>query len=392
MRFPTNLEEFPALHDASTTIGSFQNIIDYLRQKSDGQWNLDAQFDDRKDRADITAFSSHILMSTQPLLDLSLYISSENYAQTRSRYTYIVPWPTQYYIPLSQRSLAKSRTEHLGLSSLDLDMVDDEEHNRRKLDDLIPTGLRTSKQTLTGLLKEKGSGKKFRLDGLVDVACEPLQQLLGRKRYMLSDERPSSLDCLVLGYLSLALIPNVPQRWLAEGMEARYPELCNYVRRGVKECFGDSVEVEEALLNSMPEMPSAETALPWRVPEQRGAMAAGTAMLHATLDSIPFYQSNIVNTTPEERSSVVAPASSLLFPTIITAMTAIAAAASYFLYPSLSAEPEKSRLSDMGEAGAIFAGLDFGHAEARKTDKVLQGQGQRPIGLEVGLEVDEQSI
>lgn len=389
---PTPSEEFPALLDGTTTIGGFQNIVDYLRHRSDGQWDLDAQFHESKDRADITAFSSHIFTSAQPLLDLSFYVSSENYSVTRSAYTPIVPWPTQYYIPLSRRSLAKARTEHLGLSSLDLDAVDNEENKGRKLDDIIPSGLRTSKKTLTRLLKEKGSGKRFKLDGLVDAACRPLAQLLGTKKYMLSDERPSSLDCLTLGFLSLAMLPNLPQRWLADGMEARYPELCAYVKRGVEGCFGGPVKVEDAELNSVAQTPSVETSLPWRILEQHGTIGTVNSMLHATLDTIPFYKSNILDAPPHPTDSATPSFSSLLFPSIKTAATIIAAVASYFVYAGLSTEPEKQRLSDMGEAGALFTGLDFGSAQAKRTDKVLQEQGTRPVGLELGVEIDEQRI
>ncbi|KAK4693353.1 sorting and assembly machinery component 37, partial [Lecanoromycetidae sp. Uapishka_2] len=381
-------KEYPSLVDGTTTIGGFQNIIDYLHQKSNGQWNLNTQFNKPKARADITAFSSHIVQSVQPLLDLSLYVSSENYSSTRSAYTPILAWPTQYYIPLSRRSLAKARTGYLGLSGLDVDTVDDEEDKRRKLDDMIPSGLRTSKKTLAGLLKEKGGGNRFKIDSLVDVAYEPLQKLLGQKKYMLLDEKPSSLDCLALGYLSLALLPDLPQRWLAEGMKARYPELCAYVKGGVQECFGGPVKPEDAGLKLGAQASRPETALPWRAPRDRGAMATGATMLHATLDSIPFYQSNIINMPPNEEALATTPSSSLLFPAIMTATTAVAAVSSYFLYTGLSAEPEKQRLSDMGEAGAIFAGLDFGSAKAKRTDKVLQGQGQRPFGLEVGVEAN----
>lgn len=289
-----------------------------------------------------------------------------------------MPWPTQYYIPLSRRSSAKARTEYTGLSTLDLDTVDDKEDKRRKLDDLIPNGLRTSKKTLTGLLKEKGSGKRFRLDGLVDVACEPLAQLLGKKRYMLSDERPSSLDCLALGYLSLALLPKLPQRWLAEGMEARYPELCSYVRRGVEDCFGGEVKVEDARLGSIEEQASKTgKTLPWQAPERQGVSAAGKALLHATTNSISFHETVIVNAPPEKVPATASASSSVSFPATITAATAIAAVTSYFLYASTSAEtPERQRLSDMGEAGAIFTDLDFGRAQAKGTDKILQQQGK----------------
>lgn len=49
-------EELPALRDGSTTLGGFENIVDYLRKRSDGQWDLDRQLSNPKDKADITAY------------------------------------------------------------------------------------------------------------------------------------------------------------------------------------------------------------------------------------------------------------------------------------------------------------------------------------------------
>lgn len=68
----------------------------------------------------------------------------------------------------------------------------------------------------------------------------------------------------------------------------------------------------------------------------------------------------------EKAGSSEVPPNSLLLPTIAVAGTAIAAAAGYFLYSSMEAEPEKRRLEDMGEAGALFAGLHFGDDDRRE--------------------------
>ena len=97
--------------------------------------------------------------------------------------------------------------------------------------------------TVTGLVKERQGGMRFRLDALVDGACEPLEMMLSEKRWLLSEERVSSLDCLALGYLSLMLVPDVPMMWLREGMESRWPALCGFVWRGLLVCFGGYVRV-----------------------------------------------------------------------------------------------------------------------------------------------------
>lgn len=36
-----HLEELPALRDGATWIGGFRNVLDYIRQYSHGQWDLD---------------------------------------------------------------------------------------------------------------------------------------------------------------------------------------------------------------------------------------------------------------------------------------------------------------------------------------------------------------
>lgn len=403
------IEELPALRDGSTTIGGFENIVDHLRTRSDGQWDIDLS--NPKDRADITAylifsksknhplrvsrpsFSSFLTSQAHPLLDLSLYVASENYSKTRAAYTSILQWPTQYFVAPQRRAFAKTRTERLGLSSLDLDTLDEERRSSKKAAELIPQSLRTSRPTVTGMMKEKQSSTIFRLDALVDAAFRPLQQLLGKKKWMLSQERASSLDCLALGYLSLALIPELPQSWLAEGLRRRYPDLCRYVERGVQEVFGGKVTVEDALPSSTEEQPGSTqrpsgTALPWRAPE-RNISSAGASILNSTRDSVPFYKRTAVtsSSTRTLHSTDVPPHSltSTLLPPLLASAGAVAAIAGYFFYISLSAqEPEKHTLSDMGEAGAMFAGLDFG--EPKKEVRVPPSEGRVPIGVEVDVD------
>jgi len=46
--------ELPALQNGSAWVSRFRNIVDYLRQYSDGAWDLDWQLDE-SNRADNTA-------------------------------------------------------------------------------------------------------------------------------------------------------------------------------------------------------------------------------------------------------------------------------------------------------------------------------------------------
>jgi len=273
---------------------------------------------------------------------------------------------------------------------LDLDTIDDDERSRRNFADVIPAALRSSRQSVTGLMKQKGSSKRFKLDGLVDAACEPLEKLLGQKKHFFGEDGMSSLDCLALGYLALAVTPDVPQKWLAEGLRDRWPGLRAFVRRGVGEGFGGLVRVEDALMGGNLESVGGK-GLPWRATTQTGLSAAGTTLLNSALAALPFPQTTIL-TTPSKQQSTnsssnnTPPSSSTstLLPTLLAASTAVTAAAGYFLYASLNAEEEKRSLGDMGEAGAMLAGLDFG------------GRGERGRGKgrerEVGVEVQEKGM
>ena len=245
-----------------------------------------------------------------------------------------------------------------------------------------------------GQVKEKQSSARFKLDALVDATFKPLQQLLGKKKWLLSNERASSLDCLALGYLSLALAPEMPQSWLAEGLRGRYPNLCKYVEGGVREVFGGKVEVEDALPRSSRDQSAtaqghSETVLPWRAPNQNMG-SAGASILSSTLASVPFYKRNIVTTSPTQPPhSTDAPPHTLastLLPPLLASAGAAAAIAGYLLYSNLSTQETATRkLSDMGEAGAMFAGLTFGEPE--KEVRIPPTEGRVPIGVEMDVEV-----
>ena len=54
------LEDLPALRDGSTWIGGFRNILDYVRQYSHGQWDLDADLEPQE-QADCIAYGARTL-------------------------------------------------------------------------------------------------------------------------------------------------------------------------------------------------------------------------------------------------------------------------------------------------------------------------------------------
>ncbi|KAJ5574257.1 uncharacterized protein N7459_008684 [Penicillium hispanicum] len=284
--------ELPALQNGAEWVSRFRNIVDYLRQYSHGDWDLDSALDDTA-RADNTAFSSFVESRGQSLVDLSLYVTSQNYyGNTSPAYGALLQWPNQWILPPKLHGAAKMRTEHLGLSSLDLQAMEEQrqrEHTAAVAAGHIPKNfIRRPRETVSGLLGRTAQQNHFRLDALTGEFFEPLEAMLSQKAYLLTREgqdAPSSLDCIALGYLSLALVPELAFPWLRDAMRSKAPLLTAYTERLRRRCFGDApVEVAHAYApQSAPSSP-----LPWRAPGRLSAATVGSTLLATLADSTPF--------------------------------------------------------------------------------------------------------
>ncbi|KAJ5703409.1 hypothetical protein N7493_011798 [Penicillium malachiteum] len=281
--------ELPALQNGSIWVSRFRNIVDYIRKYSNGEWDLDRDLDE-SDRADNTAFSSFVESRGQALIDLSLYVTSQNYyGNTSPAYGSLLQWPNQWILPPKLHSAAKTRTEHLGLSSLDLQAMEDQrqrEHSAAVAAGHIPRNfIQQPRETVSGLLGRTSQQNHFRIDALTGEFFEPLEAMLGQKSSLLAASTPSSLDCVALGYLSLALIPDLTQPWLRDAMRAKAPRLSAYTERMRTSCFGETrIEAVHAF---SPES-APPSSLPWRAPGRISVTAVGTTLLSTLADSTPF--------------------------------------------------------------------------------------------------------
>ncbi|KAL8700611.1 MAG: hypothetical protein Q9201_005353 [Fulgogasparrea decipioides] len=362
--------ELPALLDNSIWVGGFQNITRHLHERFGGQRDLDLERSPQ-DRADISAYTSFLETHGQPLIDLSLYVSSENYhASTRPAYSHILQWPNTWLLPPQRRAAAKGRTDHLHFTSLDLDAPGGEgeaETPQFPAGTEVPRLMRSTQQTVSSLVKQPQHAARFRLEALAESFFEPLAQLLRGKYYMLSENRVTSLDCLALGYLSLALVPEVPSSWLSHLMKSRYPRLCHYVEDLARDCFGLVLRPGERASRDS----NTITRLPWKEPDKPTCIAV--IRTRSSLENLPYigalYKPDPLQQTTtkshEELSHIP------IIPTVFVGFAAsLAALGSYVLYtgdvPSflystwpLYGRQQRQRLNEMGEAGAMLEGIDF---------------------------------
>lgn len=332
-------------------------------------------------------YSSFIEFHGQQLLDLSLYVSIDNYnSSTRPEYAKILQWPQQWFIPSQLRTAAKTRTEHLDIFSLDLDSIGKEPpRNRNFGQDLIPKSLRSSRQTLSSLLQQTQQTSRFRLEALAEAVFNPLEQLLGKKRYMLSNKEPSNLDYLAFAYLALALIPVVPQPWLTETMRAKHPALCSYVENLMQEFFHGPTNVDRALpyreLRSRHPELFSRYSLPWSPSPQNGTMSAiSTLISHAFGSLSPLDDPRIIKKkdmpSEDKQRQFSSTVNSGKLPAVVALASGLVAVCSYLIYSKVakfSSSGTKSKprsLADLGEAGAMLSFLDSEIPEPRKTDMV----------------------
>lgn len=235
-------QRLPCLLDGQTRVSGFTNIAQHLASSGifDESYTLSSV-----SRADSLAITSFLELNAQTLLDISLYVSFENYRHaTRPAFTKILPWHSNYIVPPQRRSAARLRTENLGISSLDVDNVHEDMSNRPPGFEAVgkepgfeaETQKRASlllpkKDTLRGLLQRPENASIFKLHALADNFFGPLQDILQNRMWLLNTEEPIAVDCLLYGYLSLMLYPQVPQDWLGSTMRKKYQRLESYTTR-----------------------------------------------------------------------------------------------------------------------------------------------------------------
>jgi sorting and assembly machinery component 37 len=241
------------------------------------------------------SFSSFLESRGQPLLDLSLYVSSENYTEwTSPALAQILQWPQQWITPHGLRDEAKVRSEHLGLSSLDLESFSKEEGdtNARAVGNIPKSLLANQKETVASAIGKGGHQNRFRLDAVTSDLFEPLCDFVernGSHSWVFGTDQASSLDCLLLAYMSLMSPPlKPPHRWLPDALSTRYPALLEWTTNFRQERFGGPISTADVLSLPASDMPASHRHLPWHPQAPNSVKDIGLTVLSAMFDSLPI--------------------------------------------------------------------------------------------------------
>lgn len=272
------LGELPALRDGQRWVAGFSNIVEYLRSTSDEATDLDEHLS-ASDAAECIAHTSFIQSRGQPLLDLSLYLSTENYTNcTKPALALLLHWPESWFVPHRLRESARKRSEHLGLSGLDVDTAQDEKQELG-LAAQIPQSLRKPKHTVSALLGHDTRRSKFRLDAVTSDFFEPLDELLGEGPWLIGD-RPTSTDCLAVGYLAIMQASATEgQPWLRDALSQKHPNLAEWSQTRRQEWFGKAVSTLSI---------SAGHVLPWQQPAGQTAKRIANSLALNVMGAVPM--------------------------------------------------------------------------------------------------------
>ncbi|KAK6534419.1 hypothetical protein TWF281_005744 [Arthrobotrys megalospora] len=226
----------PALKDGSQWIGGFDAIVSYLNSKSSGGSDIDRNLSELQ-KAQALAYRSFIRKTCLPITSLSLYVTSKNWINvTRPLYSTFLQFPIQYEIPHTHHARAIALTSHL--TSLIREIAAEDSRP------LQPVSTSFAGITTTDKSKSQDKEKittRVRLRNLLADFLDPIWEKLAGNNYFFGGNSPTTIDCLLVGYLSLLICPNLPSAWAREILQQEFSEIVAY-NEGLKlACFQSGI-------------------------------------------------------------------------------------------------------------------------------------------------------
>ncbi|KAK4951226.1 hypothetical protein LTR10_010199 [Elasticomyces elasticus] len=367
-------EGLPLLVDQGQRISGYKNILRHLE--------IELHV------GNAIAISSFLERGAQTLLDISLYVSFENYSTTRSAFTQILPWHTNYLLPPRRRAAARARTDHLGISSIDVDNVHEDLSGRPSGMDGVgkeqafeveaqkrASLLLPRKDTLRSLLQKPEHSAVFKLHALADNFFWPLQDML---------------DCLAFGYLSLMLYPKLPQDWLASTMRRKYAKLVAYVER-----MNDKLVLRTDVKAIMSSAGSdSESTLPWKSPASSSFFDVVNSTAQELITHIPLLKptTSIITTHANHLRFWQRQLPAILTLTVLSLGLGVTAAfrTGTLTWPKGEALHVfgRKRFSDYGHLGAALAGMSVLSQQTTSPGEPYMNQGDSDKAVLADVEVE----
>ncbi|KAF3311728.1 hypothetical protein TWF173_008174 [Orbilia oligospora] len=296
----------PVLKDGSQWIGGFDAIVSHLNSKSAGGSDIDGSLTGLQ-KAQSIAYCSFIRKTCLPIISLSLYVTSKNWINvTRPLYSTFLQFPIQYEIPHTHHARAIALTAHL--TSLIRDIAAEESRPLQPVSTAF-AGITTTTDKSKPQEKEKIT-TRVRLRNLLADFLDPINEKLAGQSYFFGGASPTTIDCLLVGYLSLLLVPDLPSPWAKEILQNEFSDIVGYADNLKSACFTQDItygtpdENDKLTLISWTKRTIEESPRSWGVSDdiplnQEGYKARSTAFwvavqgiigLAATIGSVVAYK------------------------------------------------------------------------------------------------------
>ncbi|KAJ2493296.1 hypothetical protein IWW37_000759 [Coemansia sp. RSA 2050] len=280
----------PALTCGQAVVESgFWRIVEFL--KSEG-YDLNADLDEEQ-LSQSTAYISMVQDSLVDPLLFSWYLVSENFAESiRPRLAKLFGFPLSLFIPTQLKDHAENRLESRGI------------HSAATTETKVASEFSTSTSASANSLRSKipriyllaKEGFKSHEDkssnpvyAQANKCLDALSKKLDNKEYFFGS-KPTALDTVVYGYLSLMLYPDLPQGTLKSMVIEEFPNLSEFCDR----------------IHAQMEPPSIG-------PEQNWAAGVGSMVKQSILQFASMRSYSLPNTQddPELASKIVSVAGAL---------------------------------------------------------------------------------
>jgi hypothetical protein len=135
--------------------------------------------------------------------------------------------------------LASSRTEYLGLQQLLKSSDEDDEDDKTVKVQGSSLASNLSDSLNLGRWKRdySASQKHINLERYIVKSIGPFAELLGNKRFFMSDTQPASVDSVILGFLGLIFGVQASNSWAVDIIKQKYSALGNWLDIQSQEVF-----------------------------------------------------------------------------------------------------------------------------------------------------------
>ncbi|KAI7899654.1 Tom37 C-terminal domain-containing protein [Cokeromyces recurvatus] len=217
--------ELPLLKNGSAWIAGVDRILAHLAHcNKDANKNLLPE-----QKAEYLAYSALVQDKLYDCMLYTWYADSTNFVKNiRPTYAKLLSFPARYIVPIQLKNNAKAR-----LAKYNVEITGDDvgapQNEKEEMKELLKTGW-------------------HHMYRLARETYDILQKQLDNKNYMFNDS-PTTLDCIVFGYLALHLYPELAHRRLQHILMNEYPQLvqyCNRIRDLLFTSKGNAQESEPA--------------------------------------------------------------------------------------------------------------------------------------------------